>query len=104
MSTITSWIRSDAKRSCQPSAEMSEIIFWMRVTHYSARWITLCEEGRRTRGYMLNSRLTEQLTDCGNLNILTEARPIPVVALGAWSVGKSRLRNAFVAVRPSDSP
>jgi len=35
--TITSWIRSDAKRSCQPSAEMSAIIFWMRVTHYSAR-------------------------------------------------------------------
>jgi hypothetical protein len=61
---------------------MSEIICWMRVTHYSARWITLCEEGRRTRGYMLNSRLTEQLTDCGNLNIPTEARPIPVVMLG----------------------
>ena len=31
---------------------------------------------------MLNSRLTEQLTDCGNLNIPTEARPIPVVVLG----------------------
>jgi hypothetical protein len=40
-----------AKRSCQPSAEMSEIIFLMRVTHYSARWITLCEERRRARGY-----------------------------------------------------
>lgn len=52
----------------------------MRVTHYSARWITLCEERRRTRGYTLNSRLTEQLTDCGNLNIPTEARPIlPIV-------------------------
>ena len=59
---------------------MSEIIFWMRVTHYSARWITLCEERRRTRGYTLNSRLTEQLTDCGNLNIPTEARAIlPIV-------------------------
>jgi hypothetical protein len=31
---------------------------------------------------MPNSRLTEQLTDCGNLNIPTEARPIPVVMLG----------------------
>jgi hypothetical protein len=49
---------------------------------YSARWITLCEERRRTKGYMLDSRLTEQLTDCGNLNIPTEARPIPVVVLG----------------------
>jgi hypothetical protein len=36
------------KRSCQPSAEMSEIVFSMRGTHYSARWITLCEERRRT--------------------------------------------------------
>jgi hypothetical protein len=38
------WIRSDAKRSCQPSIEMSEIIFWMRVTHYPVRWIagSLC--------------------------------------------------------------
>jgi hypothetical protein len=36
----------DPKLSCQPSAEMSEIIFRMRVTHYSARWITLCEERR----------------------------------------------------------
>jgi hypothetical protein len=26
-------------------------IFWMRVTHYSVRWITLCEEERRTTGY-----------------------------------------------------
>jgi len=32
-------------------SEMSEIIFWMRVTHYSARWITLCEQRGRTRGY-----------------------------------------------------
>jgi hypothetical protein len=28
---------------------VSETIFWMRFTHYSARSITLCDEGRRTQ-------------------------------------------------------
>ena len=28
---------------------MSGIVFWMSITRYSARWITLCEERRRTR-------------------------------------------------------
>src|SRR5437773_12542859 len=28
---------------------MSGIVFWMSITRYSARWITLCEESRRTR-------------------------------------------------------
>jgi len=35
---------------CQPSAEMSEIIFWVRVTHYSARWITLAQRQQSNFG------------------------------------------------------
>ena len=42
------WTSSSAKRSCQPSADLRRIVFWMSVTRYSARWITLCD-GRQNR-------------------------------------------------------
>jgi hypothetical protein len=48
---------------------MNGIGFWMSITRYSARWITLCEEGAEQ-----NSRHAEQLASCERLNIISGAR------------------------------
>ena len=43
-STISLWTPSSAKRLNQPSVDTSGTVFWMRITHCLALWITLFEQ------------------------------------------------------------
>jgi hypothetical protein len=43
-STITFWTPSSAKRLKQRSVDTSGTVFWMRITHCLALWITLFEQ------------------------------------------------------------
>jgi len=49
MGRAPSMTRSSAKRLYQASADMSETVFWIRITHCLALWITLFEQRGGTR-------------------------------------------------------
>src|ERR1700751_2822261 len=82
-------MRSNAKRSCRPSVETSETIFWIPFTHYSDLWIILCEERQGTRGYRQQPPAAPgQLTDMVSLQPEQIAAIIIVAVLKAcvgWS-------------------